>query len=172
MKKLLLIPTTIFPYTVCLCIGYGYNFGWSDTPIAILGILSLVTLVLSFVCNLIYIFTTLKEPADKILNTAFIIKAIHIPSYILIFILGFILSLMFFMTLPFILFLILVDLITLWLSGMISIYSIAQSLKKDGLCAKPLLIIAMICQFFFCADIISLFVVKLVMKKRLKKACV
>ena len=166
MKKLLLIPTTIFPYTVCLCLGYGFiaqNF--SNTTIKIFGILSLVTLVLSLVCNLIYIFSALRNPAEELLKIAFIIKAVHIPTYILIFVLGVLMGLMFFMTFPFILLLIIIDLLTLWLSGMISVYSLAKTLKEGGLCSKALLIIAMVCQFFFCADIISLFVIRIVIKR-------
>ena len=166
MKKLLLIPTTIFPYTVCLCLGYGFiaqNF--SNTTIKIFGILSLVTLVLSLVCNLIYIFSALRNPAEELLKIAFIIKAVHIPTYILIFVLGVLMGLMFFMTFPFILLLIIIDLLTLWISGMISGYSLAKTLKEGGLCSKALLIIAMVCQFFFCADIISLCVIRIVIKR-------
>ena len=167
MKKLLLIPTTIFPYTVCLCLGYGFIAqSFSNTTIEIFGILALVTLALSLVCNFVYIFSTLRKPAEELLKIAFIIKAVHIPTYILIFILCVLMGLMFFMTFPFILFLIFIDLVTLWISGMISVYSIAKSLKESGLCSKSLLIIAMVCQFFFCADIISLFVVRIAITKR------
>ena len=169
MKKLLLIPITIFPYTVCLCLGYGFiRQGFSNTTFEILGIFALVTLVLSLVCNLIYIFSTLKKPAAELLKTAFIIKAVHIPTYILIFILGVLMGLMFFMTFPFVLLLVLIDLLTLWISGMISVYSISKALKEGELCSKAILIISMICQFFFCADVISMFVIRSVMKKKEK----
>ncbi|MBQ3547603.1 MAG: hypothetical protein IJA44_03915 [Clostridia bacterium] len=167
MKKLLLIPTAIFPYTVCLCLGYGFiaqNF--SDTTIKIFGILALVTLALSLVCNFIYIFSTRRTSAKELLKNALLIKAIHIPTYVLIFILGVLMGLMFFMTFPFILFLIVIDLVTLWMSGIISVYSIAKALKESGLCSKPLLIIAMVCQFFFCADIISLFVIRIAINRK------
>jgi len=169
MKKLLLIPTFVFPYMVCLCLGYGFIAqSFSNTIITILGVLTLVTLALSFVCNLIYIFSTKDATAAELLKTAFVVKTVHIPTYILIFILGVIMGLMFYMTFPFIMVLVLVDLLTLWLSGMISIYSIARALKEGGLCSKPLLITAIICQPFFCADIISLFVVQLIAKRNQK----
>ncbi len=166
MKKLLLLPTILFPYTVCLCLGYGFIAqSFSNTTIEILGIFVFVTLVLSFVCNLIYVFTAKENTAKELIKTALLIKAVHIPTYILIFVLGVLMGLMFFMTFPFILLLIIIDLLTLWISGMISVYSLAKSLIEGGLCSKPLLIIAMVCQFFFCADIISLFVIKKAIKR-------
>ena len=168
MKKLLLIPTTIFPYTVCLCLGYGFIAqSFSDTTIKMLGLLSLVTLALSLMCNLFYVFTTKEKTAKELIKTAFLIKAAHIPTYILIFALGVLMGLMFFMTFPFILLLIIIDLITLWSSGMISVYSLVRSSKEGVLSSKPLLIIAMVCQFFFCADIISLFVIKNAIKRNI-----
>ncbi len=170
MKKLLLLPTTLFPYTVCLCLGYGFIAqSFSNTTIEILGIFAFVMLVLSFVCNLIYVFATKQNSAKELIKTAFLIKAVHIPTYILIFVLGVLMGLMFFMTFPFILLLIIIDLLTLWISGMISVYSLAKSLKEGGLCSKPLLIVAMVCQFFFCADIISLFVIKIATKNNTQK---
>ena len=167
MKKLLLLPTMLFPYMVCLSLGYGFIAqSFSNITFKALDIISLVTLALSFVCNFIYIFSTRKKTAELLLKNAFLIKAIHIPTYIFILALGIMMGLMFFITFPFILILIVFDLLTLWISGMISVYSIAKSFKASGLCSKSLLIIAMICQFFFCADIISLFVVKIVIKKK------
>lgn len=62
---------------------------------------------------------------------------------------------MFFMTLPFIIFLIFIDCVTMFLSGMISVFALVKKMKTDEVPA----IICTICQFFFCADIISLLVV-------------
>ena len=82
------------------------------------------------------------------------------------FILGLIMGMMFFMTFPLIIFLVLVDLLTLWLSGIISIHSISKVLKETKSCSKPVLVFAIICQFIFCADVISLFVVKSLTKNK------
>ncbi len=170
MKKLLLIPAFIFPYTVCLFLGWGFGSenNFSGIVFTILGVLVLVTLLSSFVCNLIYIFSTKEKTAEELLKIAFLIKAVHIPTYVLVFILGVLLGLMFFMTMPAILLLVFIDLLTLWISGMISIYSLARALKEGKICPKPLLIITMVCQLFFCVDIITLFVVRIIAKKNRK----
>lgn len=167
MKKLLLLPTMLFPYMVCLCLGYGFiAHGWSDAIFIIFGVIALIVLALSFVCNIVYIVLTRKSPAEELLKTALLIKLIHIPTYILIFLVGIIMALTFWMTLPFILLFIVVDLLTLLMSGMISIYSLITALRCEGLCSKKLLGIALACQFFYCADIISLLVVKGAIKKK------
>lgn len=166
MESLLLIPTLVFPYTVCLCVGYGFTMGdFSDTNITVLGILALVTLVLSFICNLVYIIITRGKSFDKILNAALIIKILHIPTYLLIFALGVLMGFMFFMTFPFIIFLVFIDLITLWLSGMISVCALVKGIRDKRISSKAPLIIALVCQMFFCADIISAFVVKIIFRK-------
>jgi len=172
MKKLLLIPTLIFPYMVCLCLGVVLNFNnIPNTTVEIFGVVLLFLYLISFICNLVYILTTRAESYDVLLKNAIIIKLFHIPTYVAIFILGFFMGLMFIMTFPLNMVLVNIDLLTLWISGMISIYSIAKSLKTCEFCSKPILIIAIICQFFFCLDIITLLVVITTIKKNKQRIC-
>ena len=115
MKKLLLIPTMLFPYTVCICLGYGFiSRNFNDLPITVLAIASLVCLALSLICTTIYLIITKNTDPKKLLKIALLIKLLHIPTYVLIFIFGAMMGIMFFMTLPIILLLILIDLITLF----------------------------------------------------------
>lgn len=167
MKKLLLLPTIIFPYVVCLFLGYMLiPNDITDTMYKVFAVFLIIVLAISFVCNLIYIFIVKDKSPYELLKTALLVKIIHIPTYILIFILGLIMGMMFFMTFPLIIFLVLVDLLTLWLSGIISIHSISKVLKETKSCSKPVLVFAIICQFIFCADVISLFVVKSLTKNK------
>ena len=154
MKKLLLIPTILFPYTVCICLGYGFiSRNFNDLPITVLAIASLVCLALSLICNTIYLIITKNTDPKELLKIALLIKLLHIPTYVLIFIFGAMMGIMFFMTFPIILLLILVDLITLFLSGMISVFAVAKNRRELTTAA----VIVLLCQFVFCADIISLF---------------
>ena len=54
------------------------------------------------------------------------------------------------------------DYIVLLSSGMISVFALAKNIKNN----KKLSIVALICQFFFCADVISLFVMHRISKKQ------
>lgn len=108
---------------------------------------------------MIFIFTTRKASFEESLKSALLIKVIHIPAYILIFILGVIMGMMFFMTFPFIMLLLVVD-----FSDMVSIYSLIKGLATKNMCSKVLPAIAFVCQFVWCADIISLLIVAAVNK--------
>ena len=76
-----------------------------------------------------------------------------------------VIKVMFFMTFPFIILLVFIDLITLWLSGMISVCALVKGIRDKRISSKAPLIIALVCQMFFCADIISAFVVKIIFRK-------
>lgn len=156
MKKLLLLPTVIFPYMLCFCCG-----SLSNEIITVIAIAAGVTGVAAIVCNIVYIFATKNTSPTELIKTAFWVKVCHIPTYVIIYIIGVILGLMFFMTFPIIIFLILIDLITLWLSGMISIYSIIRGFKEKSIFSKAVLIVSLILQFMFCADIITMFILYL-----------
>lgn len=171
MKKILLLPAAVFPYTFCLCLAYGFVFrSFSDAVFQTLGKVSVATLALSIVCNLIFIFTTRHVPFGGTLRSALAVKMIHIPAYVAIFLLGLVMGLMFFMTFPFIMVLLFVDLLTLWISGMISVCAILKGIREKGACPTALLVAALICQFFWCADLISLWIVAAAKRRRARAA--
>lgn len=159
MKKLLLLPTALFPYTVCLLIAS--MFGGGESAVRTLGIACLVCLGLAFVCNIGFMAVSREQDARSLVKTALILKAIHIPSYVLIFLLGLGLGISIIMTFPLVLFLVLTDAVTLFLSGMISVYALVRNAGNQ----KVLSVVGLICQFFFCADVISLFVLNMNAKR-------
>ena len=159
MKKLLLLPTALFPYTVCLLIAS--MFGGGDSAFKTLGIACLVCLGSAFVCNIGFMAVSREQDARSLVKIALALKAIHIPSYVLIFLLGLGLGISIIMTFPLVLFLILMDAVTLFLSGMISVYALIRNTKNQ----KVLSVVGLICQFFFCADVISLFVLNMNAKR-------
>ncbi len=163
MKKLLLLPTAFFPYSVCLCGGYGFVSGHlrNDPILTALAILALFCGVLALVGNIVFMVLSRGQSASALCKTALILKLIHIPAYTLIFLVGLLVGFMFFMTLPFILFLIAIDGITLFLSGMISVFSLLKQRKNN----RVLCTVGIICQFFFCADVISLIVLAAISKR-------
>ena len=165
MKKYLLVPAMIFPYTVCLCLASGFmSQSFSDAAVKVFGTISVITFVLAFLCNLIFIFTSGNTPVSQMLKAALLIKIIHIPTYIVFFILGMIMGLVFLMTFPFILFLMFIDVLTLLISSMVSVYSIIKGLREKGENSKFYLVITLLCQFLWCADIISLFIASAIKK--------
>ncbi len=157
---LLLIPTLIFPYAFVALIGAYFflplifvtmdKFILDNVPVFGVGLL--VLFVLSIAFNIIYIIVSRGTAALSVLETALILKCLQIPAYMLIFGFALLLGMMFIMTFPLILFLVFIDLLTLFLSNFISIYALAKCIKAETYKPKGALVIAIICQFFFCLD--------------------
>ena len=153
MKKLLLIPVTILPYFPALGVLLGKLFPESADS-TVFGVLIALFALATPVCNVIFMILSRKDDPFGLIRAALLVKLVHIPAYIMIFIFGVIAAVMIFMTLPLILMLILFDCTVLFLSSLLSVFALAKNIKNN----KLLSVAALICQFFFCADVISLFV--------------
>lgn len=161
MKKLLLVPVSFLPYIFSVALLFSESFSGTEQKILLLSFIGYV--VLTFLCNLVFVILSAHEDASKLLRAAIWIKLVHIPAYICVFFIGTIMSLMIFMTLPFIIFLVFFDYTILLFSSFISVFVLIKNIKNNAV----LSVIAIICQFFFCADIISLIVLRYIEKKRL-----
>lgn len=184
MKKSLLIPTMLFPNVVAGTLAAMLISAYfSDNENAnmwkfvdYLWPIALALLGLAILLNLVFIFHAKShaKSADsmQLLQAALLVKCVHIPAYVIIFIYGLLLGMMFFMTFPLILLLVLFDGVFLLLSNMISWYAIGRALGEQRYQMTAPLVIALICQFFFCADIISLLVVYLMMKSKQRRVAI
>lgn len=164
MKKLLLLPTVLFPYSILLWLAYGFGSGqFTGNPVMEgLGYACRACALLAPVCNIIYMILSGKQSATVLLEIALIVKLLHIPFYVLVFTLGCLMGFMFFMTFPFILMLVFIDCVVLLFSGMISIFSIIKNIKNRTVLSA----FSIVCQFLFCADVISLFILFLTSKNK------
>ena len=166
MKKILLIPTMLFPYTVSLFLLHNFIFSWAETKTYnFLSNLCVGCLVAALICNIIFIIISFSSKnKDKFLFDSLIVKLIHIPPYIFIFILGAFMGMMFFMTFPFILGLVVIDVLTMVLSSMISIFALLRNVKNH----KLLYFLSIALQFFFVLDVVSLALVSYTVFKEKK----
>lgn len=168
MKKLLLLPAMLFPYSFVLGFIFSEGYAGGDSAMVALAVFVGVFLILPFACNIAFIILSRKDEPYKLIQSALIVKLVHIPSYVIIFVMGLISSLMIFMTLPLIIMFILFDYMVLITSSFISVFALAKNIKNNRIPS----VIALICQFFFCADVISLFVLRIVSKKQSKSSSV
>lgn len=167
MKKLLLLPTVLFPYLLCLDLGYGFvvkQFLTGDPVLTALSLLSLACLILAPVTTVIYLWLSRKDDPRDRLRTALHVKLLHIPTYLTIFVLGLLMAIMLFFTFPFILFLIFLDWLTLMLTAVLCIPAAAKCKHEQPL----LTVLTIFFQFFFCADILSLIALNQALKKSRK----
>jgi hypothetical protein len=133
-----------------------------DVAPVVFGVFTLAFALASPVCNVIFMFLSRNDDPNDLIRTALVVKLIHIPSYIAVFIFGIYAALMIFMTLPLIIMLVLFDCTVLILSGSVSVFALAKNMKNNKLLSAA----ALVCQFFFCADIISLLVLHVASKKK------
>ena len=154
MKKLLLLPTMLFPYFFVL--------GESEDDLQLEKILVFggLFLALSLICNVIYMVLARNEDPRKLMGGALLVKLIHIPAFVMIFFYGAVASLMFFMALPLIIIYVVFDYIVLLLSSSLSVFGLVKNMKNS----EAFSLVALICQFIFCADVISLLVVWILSK--------
>ncbi|MBO5897390.1 MAG: hypothetical protein J6R04_00090 [Clostridia bacterium] len=164
MKKLLLLPTILFPYLLCLCLGYGFvvkRFLTGDPVLTALSLLCLVCLIIAPVTTAVYLWISKNDDPRDLLRTALRVKLLHIPTYLAIFVLGLLMAIMLFFTFPFILFLIFLDWLTLILTAAISIPAAAKFKQNQPL----LTVLTIFFQFFFCTDIIALIALNQTVKR-------
>ena len=152
MKKLLLIPEMLLPYAFALGIIISNLSDNDDQAALVFGIVITILSIAPLICNVIYAITTRNDDPHTLICSALLVKIVHIPAFVVIFAFGLISSLMIFMTLPLILMLIAFDYFVLLSSSFISIFALAKNLKN----IKTVSVLALICQFLFCADVISL----------------
>lgn len=148
MKKLLIIPTLIFPYLLlfCMyCIFSGFLMDLFDGFILVMILYVLGFLILACICNIIYIALCHKD--GTLLKTSMIVKIAQVPAYIAIFILG-VLFMTTIFTIGFTLFFIIYDIISVFLSGMIGLGGMA--LKKGK---RPVFIVLGLLQTVMVIDL-------------------
>ncbi|HEX3017860.1 MAG TPA: hypothetical protein VHP31_08420 [Caproicibacter sp.] len=113
---------------------------------------ALVCSVATFIIGLVK-----KWNPQELLHINMVIKLIHIPAYILIFIIGLVCLLTIF-TFAISIVLMILDSMTIFLSGLIGLGGIIRSYSENKL-SKKAAVMHGILQFVFCADVISSIIV-------------
>jgi len=98
-----------------------------------------------------------KRCACEVLRLNMVIKLVHIPAYVIIFILGFAFMLTIF-TFAISIVLWILDVMTIILSGLIGLSGVIRSYREEKI-SKKSAIIHGILQFVFCLDVISAIIV-------------
>lgn len=164
MKKiLLLIPTILFPYLLLFfmfCIFTGFLMEELFDNFFLVMIFYLMGyFVITFALILAYIILSRIRKWDpkEMAKINMIVKAVQIPAYLAIFILGLICSLTIF-TIGFTIAFIIYDIVSIFLTGIIGASTIMRLKVKNQRLAS-FYIINGILQFIFCVDVVSSFIV-------------
>ncbi len=163
IKKFTIMLIAIFPYLIVLALIFIFTGQFMETVFHnnafTLLLILIVMYVVSLVCAIVIFIASISKKSNvlEVLHMNMIIKLIHIPAYLLIFVIGLICMLTIF-TIGLSIVLMVLDGMTIVLSGLIGLGGVIRSLrdKKISITAA---VIHGILQFVFCADIISSIVI-------------
>ncbi len=174
-KYLKMIPVIIYPYIYVVILAVFLMFmnvlPSDDSDAAMLGLL-IVAVIYNLYSFVIVIVNAVqcargKMTAKQSARMNLIIKGIQIPAYIMHFILGFIGLALSVWGIGFILWAILIDLLTILLTGISSI-GCSIRMRKEGLLSTAAAILMGIGCFIYCVDVVIAIVY--VVKARKKQA--
>ena len=152
MKKyLLLLPTVVFPYCIlfavyCIFSGFLMERVFRDNAMVLMGVLVLTWVIAAVFAVLFLILGLSREwDARELVKVNMVIKLIHVPAYIGIFLIGCACLITIF-TAGISLALALLDSLAIILSGMVGLTAAIRSRAGYKLA---------LLQFIFCADVIG-----------------
>ncbi len=160
LKYLKMIPVIIYPYIYVLILAVFFLFvgvlpeDTTDISLLVLLIIAVIYNLYSFVIVIVNAVQTArgKLTAGQAARMNLIIKGIQIPAYIMHFILGFIGLAMSVWGIGFLLWAVLIDLLTILLTGISSI-GCSIRMRKERLVSLPGAIFMGIGCFIYCADV-------------------
>lgn len=145
----------IFPYMIVLTLVCIFG-NFITQNMFYLFLLLLFVLYIVAIISAIIVFIkgiTGKKKSLEILHINMVIKLIHIPAYLLIFVIGLLCSITIF-TIGITIILMVLDGITIVLTGLIGLGGIIGGLRENKISIKQAAINGIL-QFVYCADIIS-----------------
>ena len=162
-RYILLLPAILFPYLVVLALvcvfkGYFMKTVFHNNAFDLIFVL-LVLYFAALICTgVVFVASLVKKwNAQELLRINMAIKLIHIPAYLLIFIVGLACMLTIF-TFPISFVLLLLDGMTITLSGLIGLAGMIRCVGENKLSKKAAATHGIL-QFIFCADIFSSIIV-------------
>jgi hypothetical protein len=158
-KYLPYILIILFPYLfvfalVCIFTGTFMDTLFNNNAFSLLFLL-IILYIATFVSAIAVFIAGFakKKNSLEVLRINMIIKLIHIPAYLLIFVFGLLCTLTIF-TIGFNIVLMILDGMTIALSGLIGIGGIIRGLRENKISIKKAAMHGIL-QFVYCADIIS-----------------
>ena len=154
----------LFPYVPVVLLASGADIEWALGGIAGIFVVALASCVLNFVFAL-----KDRVSAEKLALTAMLVKLIHIPAYILFFMIG-AGGIMLIQFLAITILIFLFDCITIGFSGTFELAAILRA-KNEGKLKLSEALVGAVCSYVFCIDVVCAVVVYICLKKSNKVMC-
>lgn len=162
----------IYPYFLLIAVllffnNISNNEGFNGSIVISIIIFIVIMYLLSLFSSIYFSITCVSRNIDskKVLFNNMIIKLMHIPTYLVVFIIGMgVIPIIFpffytiVIVLPIIIILVIIDILIIILSGPVGVAGLIQAYREKKL-TKVVTVINCILQFVFCLDVISAVVV-------------
>ena len=173
-NKLKMLPVMFYPYIYMIClVMYCFICFQIDDSSEVQATGIVILLIIAIVCNLYALIVVVVNlimavkgnyNAIELVKMNMIIKLVHIPAYIIHFLLGMLGLLASVWGIGFILWAITIDLVTIGLTGMVGV-SASVCCKKEGILSKSMSWLYAFSSFIYCVDVISAIVFFVKVKK-------
>lgn len=154
----------VFPYVPIVVLSSGADIEWVLGGIVGIFVIALASSIL----NLVFALKD-KVSSKKMALLAMLVKLIHIPAYILFFMIG-AGGIMLIQFLAITILLFLFDCITIGFSGMLELAAVLKA-RSEGKLKNGEALLCGICSFIFCIDVIAAVVIYLCVRKRSGEKC-
>lgn len=167
----LLLGVLVYPYIIVFLLVSMFTSSevYIDRHVNLLSLLMIMVIwyVVVLVCTIVTLIINLSKEKDatEILRINMIIKLIHIPAYLILYIVGVICLLTIF-TFGISIALVIIDIMIIVLSGLIGLGGIIRSVKENKIRKETGIIFAVL-QFVFCVDVIIAIVAYIMVRRKI-----
>lgn len=167
----LLLGTLVYPYIIVLLLISLFTCSdiYIDMNFNIVSLLTIIIVlyIVVLICTIAKLMTNLsqKKEAREILRLNMIIKLVHIPAYLIIYIVGLVCLLTLF-TFGISIILVFIDSMMIILSGLVGLGGVIRSVQ-EGKITKQTGILFGVLQFMFCVDVIIAIVAYIMVRRKI-----
>ena len=160
-KNLIMLPVMFYPYIYMICVVTFYYI--NDVASELYEEASLGMFIFAIICNLYVLIVVIvnliraikgKWNAIELVKLNMIIKLVHVPAFVFHFLLGMAGLVASVWGIGFIMWAVLIDLLTIGLTGMIGL-SASVSCRKEGMLTNPMAFLYAVLSYIYCVDVIS-----------------
>lgn len=172
MKKYIrLLPVILYPYAYLIIMFFYIKlFSEKDYANDILEAIGIIYNLYSLIIAIINAVQTARGryTAHQAAKMNLVIKGVQIPAYMFHFLVGMVGALMSVWGIGFILWAILIDILTIALTG-INAIGCCIRLCKEGMLSKGKSVFFALCSFVYCIDVVAIMLYIMVKKKRIEE---
>lgn len=162
-KHIKMLPVMIYPYIYVVCLIFVFSLGGvigadlvNEYGFLILCVMAVVINLYSVVIVMAYLIQAIrgKLNSKELITLTMVVKLVQIPAYVVHFVIGLIGMVLSVWGIGFVIWAILIDLLTIFLTGLIGTSAGISCFKDTVLSKREAMLYSFLC-FIYCVDVID-----------------